>query len=423
MSKPETGIRRIVFGLFLLLIFSLGIMKPSAEMCTLSLTPTDLIFPFVFVCWFAALTTGYYRFKRRAEFLAFALYFLALAISSIFSINPGLSFIKLTGHAYLILLAIMSASIVTSFGQLKLSLLAWVAGSLLPIAAALIGIIFFYFWPESGWLPTLTYHYGAVPVGNFPRISSTFVSPSMFCNYLTVTLILTLVSARLKWIGTRLAVAIVFAIAVAAIFTVSIALGGIILAAGFWLSITCSNKLLARVSLVFGGGLALVFLAIAPFALSLGPGTSFFDRLIPSSRFLVWSDALNTFLSDPLTGNGVGTAVANVVFQNYDGSWSLLTDAHNIFLSVAAQSGIPGLLAMIAIIIVMLNAALSASNGPEENNYIRRSLAIAFFVPFVYEGLTGSFEDARHLWVLMGLILAAKSIRDELPQSISMNGV
>jgi len=32
---------------------------------------------------------------------------------------------------------------------------------------------------------------------------------------------------------------------------------------------------------------------------------------------------------------------------------------------------------------------------------------LAFLVAFAYEGLGGSFEDARHLWVLFGLFLAS----------------
>lgn len=418
MPTHETGIKRIAFGLFLLLIFSLGFMKPSIEFAIL--TPTDVIFPLVFGCWLAAIAFGACRFKWRTEFVTFGFYFLALIVSSIFSTNPRLSFVKVAGAAYLILLAIMAASIVTTRDQLRLSIVAWVAGSLIPITAAFVGIILFYFVPESPLLSDLTYHYGAVPVGNFPRIRSTFVSASMLCNYLTVTLILTLLCARMKWIGNGLAGAIVFAIGVSAIFTVSIALGGIALAIGLWLWITCSNKTVGRSALIFSGAVAVAFLAMAPFALSLQPGASFFERLAPSSRFLVWSDALNTFLSDPLTGNGVGTAVANVVFQNYDGSRSLLTDAHNTFLNVAAQAGIFGLVAIIGIALVTLKAG-EAKSACTDRDYIPHALAIAFIVGFIYDGLTGSFEDARHLWILIGLILATSRITAESDGSASLN--
>ncbi|MEO8042080.1 MAG: O-antigen ligase family protein, partial [Acidobacteriota bacterium] len=276
-----------------------------------------------------------------------------------------------------------------------------------------VGILLFYFAHESSLLPDLTYHYGAVPLGNFPRISSTFVSASMFCNYLTVTLVFVLLAAKMKWIGSGLAAAITFAIAVSAIFTVSIALGGVALVAGSWVWAASTNKTIGRVALFASGAIALAFFAIAPFAL-LG-----LPDITPSSRLLVWSDALKTFASDPLTGNGLGTAVADVMYQNSDGSWSILTDAHNTFLSVAAQGGILGLMGMIAIVIVTLRNGLAKPRG--DNIYILRGFSIAFLAAFLYDGMTGSFEDARHLWVLIGLILAANRIASDGDRSAALD--
>ncbi|MEO6334597.1 MAG: hypothetical protein ABIO91_06390, partial [Pyrinomonadaceae bacterium] len=274
MPKLPSAVSSIVFGLYLLLVFSLGFMKPALDSGFASLTPTDLIFPVVFLSWLVALAAGYYRLEWRNEFLAFAFYFLSLTISSFFSVNPRLSFTRLAGAAYLILLAIATYSVVTTAGRLRLSVLAWLAGSIIPVLAAFIGVFLFYFVPGSSLLPYLTYHYGAVPVGNFPRISSTFISASMFCNYLTVTMVLTLISAKMKWIKVGLTSVIVFAIAVSALFTVSIALGGFALAAGLWLWVTNSNTTISRGSLVIGFAIAVAFLAIAPFALSVPAGTS-----------------------------------------------------------------------------------------------------------------------------------------------------
>ena len=410
MSDYKTGTGRIAFGIFLLLIFSLGLMKPSIETGFASLTPTDLIFPLAFVSWCAAIVVGDCKFKWRDEYWAFAFYFFALIVSSIFSISPRLSFIKLTGAGYLVFLAVMASTIVTNYDRLKLVVIAWLAGAIIPLIAAFVGIILYYFAPASSLLPDLTYHYGAVPAGNFPRISSTFVSASMFCNYLTVTLVFNLLAAKMQWIGRGLATVIIFAAGVSAIFTVSIALGGVSLAVGLWIWATSSNKMIGRTSLIFASTIAIAFLVIAPFSLSLPPD------LTPSSRLLVWSDALKTFLSDPVTGNGFGTAVASVTFQNSDGSWSLLTDAHNTFLSVAAQAGILGVVGIVSIVVVTLRNGLGTID-----NYLLRGLGITFFAAFVYDGLTSSFEDARHLWMLIGLILAAKLITPEDDRSASLN--
>jgi hypothetical protein len=45
------------------------------------------------------------------------------------------------------------------------------------------------------------------------------------------------------------------------------------------------------------------------------------------------------------------------------------------------------------------------------DTWIYRGLLIGFISSFVLQGLVGSFEDARHLWVLLGLILAAYKIK------------
>ena len=420
MSNRGTGLSSIVFGLYLLLVFSLGSMKPTVDVGFAALTPTDLLFPIVLVGWIVGIVAGGCSFRWQREFPIFALYLLALTISAIFSVNPGFSFARLPGAAYLVLLAVIGSNLVTTFDRLRVSILAWIAGAILPLLAGLIAILFFYFDPGNRFLPDLTYHYGAVPVGNFPRVGSMFVSPSIFCNYLTVTLIFTLLSAKLRWISRAIAVAIAFAIAVCAVFTVSIGLGGVVLAVGLWLWITTSNRTVARTSLAIGFAVALAFLAIAPFALVDQAG-SFLGGLEPSSRLLIWSDAFRTFLADPVTGSGLGTAAANVTFHNFDGTWSLLTDAHNSFLSVGAQAGIPGIATLAAIAFVIMKSALGESEDHKDRGYILRCLGIAFVTAFVYEGMMGSFEEARHLWVLIGLILAASTFADPPDESLPVH--
>jgi hypothetical protein len=37
-------------------------------------------------------------------------------------------------------------------------------------------------------------------------------------------------------------------------------------------------------------------------------------------------------------------------------------------------------------------------------------LGLTWLNAFVYQGLTGSYEDARHLWLLLGLLIAAERL-------------
>ena len=405
MSKPEFSLDKIVFGLFILLVLSLGLMKPTLQFGTVALTPTDLLFPLVFVMWLITVVVGGKQLRWRSEYWAFGFYLLALALSSVFSVDRRLSFVRLLGVTYLVLLAVVTSSLVTTYERLRIASLAWLFGALVPVAAALIGIALFYINPGSGIVEFLTYHAGAVPVSGFPRVNSTFASPSMFCNYLTVMMALVFISARQDWIGRNLAILLSATIAIAALFTMSIAMGGFFLVTGICLFVATPKSFWSRGGLMVGIAVALAFLAISPFALS-------FDHPGPSSRALVWHEALNTFLSAPVTGKGLGTPAAGVTFQNYDGSTSLLTDAHNVYLNVSAQAGILGLAGIVAVLVMTLKNALGGAQRATASRQIQVCLGAAFFVAFVYDGLTGSFEDARHLWVLMGLISGANLIEN-----------
>ena len=415
MPKPRTGIGQIVFGLFLCLVFSLGLMKPGIGAAAYSaITLTDFIFPALFIVWVVNVTVGEDRFRWRPEFYAFAIFFLTLLISAAFSVDPTRSFTKLATAGYLIVLAILAANVVRTSARLRATMLAWIAGSFISVAAGLLVVALFYAKPDSELLASLTHHYGSLPLVPFPRVSSTFVSASMFCNYLTVTLMFALVAAKRRWIGRPWVSILIVAIVISAIFTFSIALGGLALALGLWVWANSENSISGRLSLSLGVFTAIAFLAIAPFSLSPSFGA-------PSARALVWGEAAHIFLSDPITGNGFGTAVVNVVFQNSDGSVSLLTDAHNVFLSIAAQAGLGGLAMIVVVVFVILKTGLVDRPVTTEMKIIRTGLVIAFFTAFVYDGLTGAFEDARHLWVLMGLILSADSI-DQTDESTSLHG-
>ena len=79
-----------------------------------------------------------------------------------------------------------------------------------------------------------------------------------------------------------------------------------------------------------------------------------------------------------------------------------LTDAHNTFLSVAAQSGV---FALIALVIICWTAIRRTLRPSGQRSLIHATLGAAFISAFIWQGLIGSFEETRHLWVLIGMIL------------------
>lgn len=406
----------IAFGLFLVVVFSLGLMKPTLGTPLGLVTPTELIFVVFGLAWIAAIITRASRPAWQNTYFALVIYFLAMLTSAIFSGNPSVSFTKLAGEIYLLTLAISAASMVTTIARLRLVILAWLSGSALPLFVALVGVLLFYLDRSSWLLPEITHHYGSVPVGNYARISSTFVSPSMFCNYLSVTLVLTLICTELGWIRKTLGIVLVLVIVAGAISTISIGLGGIPLILGAWLWLRSSRTTLSRVAMFLGIASAMAFLAVAPFALAVRSPAPFMlnlplvGELNPSARLLVWADVWKTFSGAPLTGTGIGRPVANVTFQNLDGTWSILTDAHNVFLNVAAEAGLLGLFGLFTVIYAAIRSIKQGGAGDSSIDVVRRGLCLAFVSAFLYQGLTGSYDDARHLWILIGLMFAARNI-------------
>jgi O-antigen ligase len=81
-------------------------------------------------------------------------------------------------------------------------------------------------------------------------------------------------------------------------------------------------------------------------------------------------------------------------------------DSHNVWLSVAVQSGLIGLAAFAALAFDVCRRAFRRRVEPASITLIRSGLGLALVAALFYQGLSGAFEDARHLWVLIGLIVA-----------------
>lgn len=416
VSEPlgRTLIGKIAFGAFVVLTASLAIQKPSLLIVGgLSLTATDFVFPVSLVLTATAVLFGKLRIRGSTVYLLFGVYITAFVLGTVFSPNIARSAVKVFATVYLVGIAVIASIVIDSAFRLKIVVLTFLAASCIPILIGLLTIVIFYAAPESSFLPYVTYHYGAVPVGNYPRLSSMFVSASMFCNYLNVALIFLFGAFARNWIGKSFFWTGLSAIVVASMLTISAGLGAVFLAFGVWIWYTQPNSIRGRCSFVAGVSifvlsLVLSFIALKPYdAAPYSFHLPFFDvELFPSSRLLVWSDGIKMFFANFLFGNGPGSPSASVIFQNSEGTFSYLTDAHNSFLSVATQTGIFGLAAFAILTIYLIKLGFTrARNAP-----LRYALAIGFLTAFVFQGVTGAFEDARHLWFTVGVLIAAEMI-------------
>ena len=410
-SNRSGSLNALVRWSFSAFLFTIFLTKPAMMFRGLPITLPDLVFVLSASACVFSVAFGRRRLKWRSVYWLLLFYFLAMALSAVFSPEPGRSAVKLLEKSYTIALAVLALSVIEDRQDFQQAILAFLLGSAVAIAVGLTSLVLFYIDPDSWVLQHTTYHYGAVPVGNYPRLSSTFVSASMFCNYLNMSLVLGLVAERIGWISKKTFWCFFLSALVCAAFTISAGLGGIFLAVGVWLwmSFRSDKKIAADLSL--GGGiLAATALYLVTFA-ALSPYSDvpylirfpFSDTaILPSPRLLVWAEAFRTFFANFWTGHGLGLPTVQVLFQNTEGDYSMLGDAHNTFLNIAAESGISGLAAIVSITVISLKASLGS-----KQNTLLFGLGTAFLCAFVYQGLTGAFEDARHLWVLIGILFAA----------------
>lgn len=417
LKTYQLNLLNFLWKSFLVLIFSLSLMQPFIYYQNLRFSSTDFIFPIVLLTFAITVFLRFLPFKWHRYYWILLFYFLSMLISSVFSVNPKQSFIKLAGEFYILSLTVLTFNLVNSEARFRQFIKIWLYGTTLTIFVGLLTIFLFYFDRDNFLLQFTNSIFGAVPVGNYPRLTSTFGSASMFCNYLNVSLCFLFVADRLKIFRPLIFWILLILLTICAVFTISSGIGGIVLAFAFWfwLLLKNNNQILSKSALIGGIIFAAIFFLINFIALQPHPTAPFtFNflgfELYPSSRLMIWSETLRTISANFFNGTGIGQEVCRVNFQNTDGSRAYLTDAHNIFLSVAGQNGIFGLISFLLLIFYILKEAFSKHFiGNRRSSFIFYLLAAAFVCAFLYQGLTGSFEDARHLWVLVGLIFSAKT--------------
>lgn len=254
-------------------------------------------------------------------------------------------------------------------------------GTAIAVAGGLLGIATFYLGWSSFWNPLLG-HYGTVPGGYYPRLTSLFSSPNTLCNYL-------IVGAALVWYrGSRLFLAGILSVS---LFTVSSGLGGLALVMG-----------LSARRIRGAAGLGIILAAVSLAAVLVSPTALMEGSLEPSGRLLTWREALDDWADHPLTGAGPGATTIEVHYQGPAGAMMHWTEAHNIWLSVASQLGLLGLVPLLGLTVWSLRPAVS------QMQHLRKALQMALLGSWLIHGLSGAFEDSRHLWVLLGMLAATE---------------
>ena len=403
--------------LLLLIIFSLAFMQPPVPLLGFLAVPTDFIFVALAALWGALLLAGRARFQWDRAWLFIAIYLAAMLLSVPGSESVRGSAVKLLTQLYLAGLTVIVSSLVLDEAQLRSAVRAWLAGSAVVGAVAILALILFAADPAIPILQPALSVKGTLPPGNYPRLQMTFLNPNMACNYFTVSLLLLLAARRVGWIARTLFLLLLGSILIAALATISPGLGGIALGLSLWAWLVLSNRAAARLSLLLGIAAAILFVAAMAVTPILHPTAPYLihvplldTTLAPSGRLMIWTDAVRNFLAHPLTGRGIGVDPVLVHYLDPSGVYESSTDAHNVFLSIAVQCGIVGLAAFLLLACEMVARTLPLRVDGDASAIVRTGVGAGLLIALLYEGLGGSFEDSRHLWVAFGLLIASDRI-------------
>lgn len=393
-------------------------MQPQFRVLGLPVTLTEAAF--VAAAALAALAVLRKETALRLDplYLPIGVYASALLFAALFSIEPRLSLMKLPAELYLMGLAFLAFHVVTTGEMMRKVVLVWIAAATVTAAAGVLAVASFYLG-FSNFITELALHpLGTLPAGNYPRLQGTFLYASLLCNYMSVSLLLLFAARRMDWIGAPAFAVLTAMFAVTLAFTLTPGLGGAILGVAVWMALALAadgRRALPRLLAAGGVAAALAFTAAAAFNPGQAPVLFTLGGIAigPGARALTWAGAFDTFLQYPLFGKGLGLGVAEVYFPAPSGERLLLTDAHNAALSVAAQAGIAGAAALVWLCVAIVRRTLPFQLTPERT--LITTLGIAFIAAFIVQGLVGSFENARHLWLLIGLIMAAQSAEARAP--------
>jgi len=134
-----------------------------------------------------------------------------------------------------------------------------------------------------------------------------------------------------------------------------------------------------------------------------------FEEHYDADRLLLFSAAVQMFLDNPVWGVGLdGFRRLNDMGGDY---------SHNLFLQVSAEGGIVGLV----LLLLALTAGIRAwsRSSPLEEQVIF-SLGVFIFLAAL---LSGSYYDARYMWIFFGILWLLKQSSDRtrfpIPESVA----
>lgn len=405
--EPEPALVIAARVSFLATVATIPFMLPYREVLGSAVTATDAFAALTFVLFGLAVVTRKLPLRRGRFLVAVAAYLGAMLLATAFAPERRLG--RLVIEGYLLALGVVAYHLARGPTHLARTWLVWSASAALNAAAMLATVVLFYAaGVKDPRKNPLLWNAGSLPVGDYPRVKGLFLNANMTASYLAVSACLALgLAMSLPPARRRFPLVAAALCCAAAVPTFSTALGGLALALGglawLWQKEAGKPRLLRAAlpgAALFAGALLVVTAVYPRF------DNSTFAGLEPSPRWLAWKTSLRTVLDHPIFGKGLGAELADARFLTSRGVAERLTDPHDAWLSVTGQSGLPGLAAF-GFLIATLCRGFSGMTVTGERTAVQRTALMAALVVFLYQSMSASLEDVRHVWVLFGMLGAA----------------
>jgi putative inorganic carbon (hco3(-)) transporter len=249
---------------------------------------------------------------------------------------------------------------------------------------------------------------GSQAISEQTRLTGTLGDPNHFAGSLLLLLPLTIALATASSRRWMLVPAALAAIASAVTLVATLSRGawlGLLVAVAVLLWLLPGRRL--RIGLLAGAAVAAVVIAglSGPIAARLSPHATGPVEML-NSRWRVWTAATAMTIQHPVFGVGVGN------FRHYYPAYGIrpanVDHAHNLWLNIAAERGIPAMAAFMVVLIALLNTLGAGLRGADDP--WRRALAAGMIAGFagylVHSMFDVSYYDARVMllfWLLAGV--------------------
>jgi hypothetical protein len=392
----------------------------------------DLILVAVWLIAIGRALTGHIKPRFGAIFYLPVAYLATQLLSLVVAHKLGfVAVLKLGAYAEMVLLPWLLSHVVKDAADVRYLVRAVAIGALLAVGIGLVGFGAFYVHRPLG--DAMMCGWGGIKAGNYPRLCAPFNNPNLYLNYLTTTcpLLIVALADRLAFsrgVSAFGAWALLGAMGFVALFTLSAGVGGFAIAGAggivAWRRYRGHVRGLFDVALGSFAALLAVFFLSTMVATLQPHGEGHFSvghydvKLMDGMRPPIWKGT--RLRENWVTGVGYGEPPAITSdprsFTPPDRLKDIVgpvtphaMDAHDVALSVLGQSGVLGFAAFVAALFALVRGPLTQKPAPRaaEQRLLRAAVAWSFLGALVYHGLVGSFEEARHLWITLGLGVVA----------------